>query len=197
LKRKKGQKRPEISQKGASEKWHLGVFKVRGSLAPNEINTSKAKTMLNPSPIQDARLPCFGFLNAGIPGFLGPRFRDSPHRWISDHCSWNPLFYWLFCNLYPLFGPDFQSDFSIIVRAEHICEMTLIGVALGSLGPYFTHRGSNMRYIHVLDLRGEVTDCLAQRLRIAWPKGYGLPGPKVTDCLAQRLRIAMSCGGRW
>jgi len=25
----------------------------------------------------------------------------------------------------------------------------------GSLGPYFTHRGSNMRYIHVLDLRGE------------------------------------------
>jgi hypothetical protein len=51
----------------------------------------------------------------------------------------------------------------------------------GSLGPYFTHRGSNMRYIHVLDLRGEDGNRGRVGGEIAWPKGYGLPGPKVTE----------------
>jgi hypothetical protein len=45
----------------------------------------------------------------------------------------------------------------------------------GSLGPYFTHRGSNMRYIHVLDLCGEDGNRGRVGGEIAWPKGYGLP----------------------
>jgi hypothetical protein len=54
---KKGQKWLKNGQKGVPEKWGLDVFKVCAISDPNEINTLESRTVLDPSPTQDARLP--------------------------------------------------------------------------------------------------------------------------------------------
>jgi hypothetical protein len=43
-------------------------------------------------------------------GFSVPVFEDFPVRHFHPLLA-EPLFYWLFCNLWPFWNPDFKADF--------------------------------------------------------------------------------------
>jgi hypothetical protein len=71
----------------------------------------QAKTMFSTSATQDARLSCFGFLNACILCFFGSGFRAFPAARILRRCSQGPCFI-EFSGIYGPFGtPIFSRIF--------------------------------------------------------------------------------------